>query len=223
MSVPTPSSHNQDPSQPAAPPQGAAGPVPPPVAEWTPGPNDEGGASAGREVRDAVLYGLGVAVVGVVFALLWVWMAPKVPLFTDGKAVYLKDPEGEEAFGSDGSFLLIGVVIGVVTGALVFYSRRIGGVGLAVGLGLGALAGSFLAWRLGVWLGPESDMAVAAKEAGKGATFDAPMKLQAKGVLLAWPLAALVTHLALTVVQWLRDAGAAPLGPPPPPPPVEKS
>ncbi|MFG3255831.1 hypothetical protein [Streptomyces sp. NPDC048172] len=219
MSVPTPSSHNQDPSQPGPPPQDAPGPgpgpFPPPVAEWTPGPNDEASATPGREVRDAVLYGLGVAAVGVVFALLWVWLAPRVPLFTDGKAVYLKDPEGEEAFGADGSFLLIGVVIGVVTGAIAFYARKLGGVGLVVGLGVGALAGSFLAWRLGVWLGPESDMVVAAKEAGKGATFDAPMKLQAKGALLAWPLAALVTHLALTVVQWLRDAGAAPLGPPP--------
>ena len=214
MTVPTPSSHNQDPSQPA-PPHGAPGPFPAPPPEWTPGPNDEAGESAGREARDLALYGLGVAVVGVLFALLWVWLAPRVPLFTDGKAVFLKDPEGEEAFGSDGTFLVIGAAIGVVTGALVFFLRKAGGVGLVVGLGVGALAGSFLAWRLGVWMGPESNLVVAAKEAGKGATFDAPMKLQAKGALLAWPLAALITHLALTVVQWLRDAGAAPLGPPP--------
>ena len=49
-------------------------------------------------------------------------------------------------------------------------------------LGLGGLLGSLLAWRLGIWLGPESDVIAHAKAVGKGVTFPAPLKLGAKGV-----------------------------------------
>ncbi|GDY42047.1 hypothetical protein SANT12839_029290 [Streptomyces antimycoticus] len=57
---------------------------------------------------------------------------------------------------------------------------------------------SVIAWRLGLWMGPTSDVVAHAKEAGKGVTFDGPLKLGAKGALLAWSVAAMVIHLALT-------------------------
>nr|WP_241266096.1 ABC transporter permease [Streptomyces boncukensis] len=153
---------------------------------------------------------MAVAVAGVVLGLLWLWLAPRVPLYTDGKAVYLKDPEGEEAIGADAVFVLLGIGFGLLTGAAVFLVRRSGGVGVVVGLVAGALLGSVIAWRLGVWLGPDTDVAAAARAAGKGATFDGPLKLQAKGALLAWPLAAVALHLVMTVVVWLKEAGSAP-------------
>lgn len=45
----------------------------------------------------------------------------------------------------------------------------------------------------------------AAKAAGKGVTFDAPLKLDAKGALLAWPIAAMGVHLGLTALFGPRD------------------
>ncbi|MDJ1135305.1 hypothetical protein NMN56_025735 [Streptomyces iconiensis] len=167
-----------------------------------------GGAIVRRELRDAALCVLGVAVLGVLFGLLWVWLAPKVPLFTDGKAVYLKDPEGEEAMGADGTFALLGLAFGALTGVLVYFLRRHGGVGIVVGLAVGGLLGSLLAWRTGVLLGPETDVVRAAKEAGRNATFDAPLKLQAKGVLLAWPFAAAALHLLFTAIFLPTDLPA---------------
>lgn len=157
------------------------------------------------EVRDGLLCALVVAVLGVGLGLLWLWLAPRVPLVTVDNAVFLKDPEGEEAVGADGTFVLLALGFGVVTGALAFLRSRAGGVGIVVGLAVGALLGSVLAWRLGVWLGPSSDLVAAAKAAGPGKTFHGPLKLQAKSALLVWPLLALLMHLLLIGVFGKRE------------------
>ncbi|AXE85251.1 hypothetical protein C1703_09595 [Streptomyces sp. Go-475] len=161
------------------------------------------------EVREAGVVALAVALGGVLLGALWWWLAPHVPLVgdvVDGNwVVYLKDTEGEQAVGVDGTFTLLGLAFGVVSALVVFLLRRRGGVPLVVGLAVGGLLGSLLAWRLGVWLGPAEDVVAHAREVGKGVTFSAPLKLGAKGALLAWPLAALVLHLGLTALFGPRD------------------
>jgi hypothetical protein len=161
------------------------------------------------EVRDAAVITVATAVAGVLLGLLWWWLAPHVPLVGDrvggGWVVYLKDSEGEQAVGVDGTFALLGLGFGVVSAVAVFLLRRRGGVPVVVALGVGALLGSLLAWRLGAWLGPESDVLAHAKAVGRGVTFSAPLKLGAKGALLAWPLGALVVHLGLTALFGPRD------------------
>lgn len=157
------------------------------------------------EVRQAAVVLVAVAVSGLLFGLLWLWLAPRVPLISDSTAVYLKDTEGEEAIASDGTFILLALAFGAVSGALVFLARRHGGIPLVAALAVGGLLGSVLAWRFGVYLGPTSDVVAHAKAAGKGVTFDAPLELNAKGGLLAWPVAAMVVHLALTALFGPRD------------------
>ncbi|MEH0552458.1 DUF2567 domain-containing protein [Streptomyces sp. B21-101] len=161
------------------------------------------------ELREAAVITVGVALVGVLLGLLWVWLAPQVPLvgeLSDGSwVVYFKDTEGEQAIGVDGTFTLLALACGAVSAAAVFMWRRRGGVPLVVALGLGGLLGSLLAWRLGVWLGPDSDVIAHAQAAGKGVTFSAPLKLGAKGALLAWSLAAMLVHLGLTALFGPRD------------------
>ncbi len=105
----------------------------------------------------------------------------------------------------DGVFTLLGLAFGLVSAVVVFLLRRRGGVPAVVALGLGGLLGSVLAWRLGVWLGPESDVLAHAQAVGKGVTFSAPLKLSAKGALLAWPFAGLLVHLGLTALFGPRD------------------
>ncbi|MDX3852840.1 hypothetical protein [Streptomyces sp. AK02-01A] len=158
------------------------------------------------EVRQAVLVTVAVAVAGVALGLLWLWLAPRIPLISDDTAVFLKDTEGEEAIGADGTFALLALAFGAVSAALVFLVfRKRGGVGLVVGLALGGVLGGLLAWQFGAWLGPTSDVVAHARAAGKGVTFDAPLELNAKGALLAWPVAAMVVHLALTALFGPRD------------------
>lgn len=157
------------------------------------------------EVRTGALVTIGVALGGVVLGLLWLWLSPKVPLISDGKAVYLKDSEGEQPIGGDGSFALLGLGLGAVSAALVFWRCRKGGIAVVVGLAVGGVAASLIAWRLGLFLGPTDDVVARAKEVGAGKVFDAPLKLRAKAALLAWPMAAMIVHLALTAAFGPRD------------------
>ncbi|MEU1616170.1 ABC transporter permease [Streptomyces sp. NPDC005722] len=163
-----------------------------------PFPEQESRMDPVRELKSGALTAVLVAVAGVVLGLLWLWLAPRIPLVSDGKAVYLKDTEGEQAIGADGTFVLLGLGIGVLTGALVFWRSRRGGVGVVLGMAVGAVLGSVLAWRLGTWLGPTSDLIAHARAVGAKKVFDGPLELQAKGAFLAWPIGAVLTHLVLT-------------------------
>lgn len=169
------------------------------------GPSGEGGTDVRREARDAALVALGVAVLGAVLGLLWLWLAPRVPLVSDGSAVFLERPEGEEAIGADGTFVLLGLAVGAVAGAAAFLARRAGGVGIVVGLTVGGVLGAVLAWRLGVWLGPTDDLAAHARAVGEGKVFDGPLQLHAKGALLAYPFGAVLVHLLCTALFGRRD------------------
>ncbi|MEW2291617.1 hypothetical protein ABZ719_02760 [Streptomyces sp. NPDC006743] len=229
LTPPTPP--NRRPSQPSEPSQasGAARPAgstqPPaqPPAGSAPGQPWQASAGGGtegsvygqdgpgmrRELREAAVVTVAVALGGVLLGLLWLWLAPRVPLVGNvtgnSWVVYLKDTEGEQAIGVDGTFTLLAVGFGVLSAAVVFLLRRRGGVPLVVALCVGALLGSLLAWRLGVWLGPQQDVVAHARSVGEGRTFSAPLRLGAKGALLAWPLAALVVHLAVTALFGPRD------------------
>ena len=157
------------------------------------------------EIWWAAVVLVAVAVSGLLLGLLWVWLAPRVPLVADSTAVFLKDTEGEEAIGVDGTFLLLGLAFGAVSAVVVFLFRRRGGVPLVLGLALGGLLASFVAWKFGVWLGPTDNVVQHARQVGQGVTFDAPLQLQAKGALLGWPIAAMAVLLALTAVFGPRD------------------
>ncbi|MEU4843575.1 ABC transporter permease [Streptomyces gilvosporeus] len=187
---------------------------------------EDGGPGLARELREAALIALVVALCGLLLGALWNWLAPHTPLISDTKAVYLKNTEGEEAIAADGTFILLSLALGVLTAAAVFLLRRRGGVPLVVALALGGLLGALLGWRMGMWLGPTVDVAAHAKQVGPGVTFDGPLLLGMKGALLAWPVAATLTHLVLTAlfgpadpqpaVYWPAAEGTpAPDGPPP--------
>ncbi|MFE1288105.1 AAA family ATPase [Streptomyces sp. NPDC058751] len=176
------------------------------------------------EVREAAVITVALALAGALLGVLWAWLAPHVPLVSDGTAVYIKDTEGEQAVGVDGTFTLLALGFGALSALVVFLVRRRGGVPLVIALALGGLLGSLLAWRVGIWLGPAQDVVAHAKAVGKGVTFSAPLKLGAKGALLAWSLSALVVHLGLMALFGPRDldpyeqkpypADAPPQGPP---------
>lgn len=166
----------------------------------------EPGPELRAELVQASLVAIAVAVSGVLLGLLWLWLAPRVPLVWAGDgAVYLKNSEAEDAIGADGMFVLLALAFGAVTALVVFLLFRQGGIALVIGLAIGGVLASVIAWRLGVWLGPSADIAAHAKEVGKGVAFDGPLKLRAKGALLSWSVAAMVVHLALTGVFGPRD------------------
>ncbi len=161
------------------------------------------------DLRDGALVAVGVTVLGLVLGLLWLWLAPRVPLVgdqSDGSwVVYLKDSEGEQAIGVDGTFALLAAAFGAVSAVAVFLWRRRGGIPLVVGLTVGGVLASVVAWKLGAWLGPTGDVIAHAKSAGKGVTFSAPLKLGAKGALMVWSIVGLLVHLGVTALFGPRD------------------
>nr|WP_202419250.1 ABC transporter permease [Streptomyces sp. YIM 132580] len=158
------------------------------------------------ELRQSGLVVVAVALAGIALGLLWLWLAPRIPLVSDGSAVFLQNSEGEEAIGADGTFVLLAAGFGVLSAAAVFWRLRRGGVFVVVGLALGGVLGSLLAWRVGVWLGPSSDVVARAREVGKGVVFDAPLELHAVAVaVLVWPFVALALHLLLTAAFGPRE------------------
>ncbi|MFI6649636.1 ABC transporter permease [Streptomyces sp. NPDC050529] len=157
------------------------------------------------DLRRAALVALAVTVAGVALGLLWLWLAPRVPLVSDDTAVFLSNSEGEEAIGADGTFALLALAFGAVSAGLAFWFHRKGGIALVVGLAVGSGLGSLLAWLIGTQLGPTDDVVAHAREVGKGVIFDAPLELHAKVALLAWPFAAVAVHLGLTALFGPRD------------------
>ncbi|KND38724.1 DUF2567 domain-containing protein [Streptomyces acidiscabies] len=190
---------------------------PSPRGDWPPPPPEGYGEVVGvkdraelpADLRDGALVAVGVTVLGLVLGLLWLWLAPRVPLVgdqSDGSwVVYLKDSEGEQAIGVDGTFTLLALAGGALSAVGVFLWRRRGGIPLVVGLTVGGVLASVVAWKLGTWLGPSSDVIAHAKSAGKGVTFSAPLKLGAKGALMVWSIGGLLVHLGLTALFGPRD------------------
>ncbi|MEU6949553.1 DUF2567 domain-containing protein [Streptomyces sp. NPDC046316] len=183
----------------AVPPDGRPSPYPPM-------PPGDGAPSVATELRQAAVVAAVSTVAGVALGLLWLWLAPRVPLISDGKAVFLRNSEGESAVGADGTFVLLALGFGAVAAALVFLFHRHGGVGLVLALAAGGVLGSLLGWGVGTFLGPTHDVVAHAREVGAGVQFDAPLKLEMwAGAMLAWPLAAMIVHLSLTALFGPRD------------------
>lgn len=161
-------------------------------------------------------------VAGAALGLLWLWLAPRVPLISDGKAVFLRHSEGEAAIGADGTFVLLALGFGAVAALVVFLFHRHGGVALVLALAAGGVLGSLLAWGVGTYLGPTHDVVGHAKAVGSNVVFEAPLKLEMwQGAILAWPLAAMIVHLGVTAVFGPRDP--EPEWPPTPPTPPTPS
>lgn len=159
----------------------------------------------------------GSALLGLLMGLIWHWVAPKVPLYADSQAIYLLNPEGEQSIAADMYFGVIGLVCGLITGGLAYWRSRAreGGLGVAFGLALGGLLGGYIAWKLGVALGPGSNIIATAKAVPLGRTFYGPLALTAKAVLLAWPAAALLALVALTGMFTPKQATEVTLWGPP--------
>ncbi|WP_330238411.1 ABC transporter permease [Streptomyces sp. NBC_00525] len=195
---------------------------------WAPPVRETDPEEVRQELRKAGVVAAAVTVSGVLLGLLWLWLAPRVPLISDGTAVFLNNSEGEESIGADGTFALLGLAFGAVAAGLAFWYERRGGIWLTAGLALGSVLGSLLAWQVGTRLGPTDDVVAHAREVGKGVVFDAPLELHAKGMLLAWALGAMVVYLLLAAAWgprefegewasyggWGPDAAPAPAAPP---------
>jgi hypothetical protein len=137
------------------------------------------------------------AALGIAAGFVWIAAAPKLQLEVRGDAAIPVRPEGEALIGIDGTFALIAIGGGVLCAiAAYLWLRR--GIGVVCALVAGGALAAWLAAYVGGWAGP----AALATHRGDpdGTVFTQPLDLRATGVILLWPIAALLVYLLLMLV-----------------------
>ncbi len=142
-------------------------------------------------VRRSLLVVGTLLLAGIVAGVLWALLAepPGYTVNADGASM------GETAAGAQfgvevlyaGLALAFGLLLGVLTGLRL---PQYGWV-IAVALVIGSLGAAFLSYAVGRWLGPP-DPSQSVTGAPVGAVVPIQLDVAARGVLLVWPVAALV-------------------------------
>lgn len=141
-----------------------------------------------------------VTMAGAVVGLIWSATSPKLslPAVVAGSEATFKSQ-----IAADGRFLLLGIVAGVVcAGVLVAFGQR--GPGAVVGLAVGGVLAALVANRTGVIAQHDATFS-ALRSLGishSARVLDlVDFRVRAQGVLLAWPLAALIVHGLATMLH----------------------
>lgn len=147
-----------------------------------------------RLLRDLLLVHLPAALL---VGLLWWQLSPRLQYTVVGGTAYLLDePAIDRVISGDGIFAVLGVAAGALCATvLLLLDHR--GPALPVGVAVGGLLGSGGAWVVGTWLGPGSLAGLAAGAADRTVLAAGP-ELNAYGVLLLWPIVAVLVVLATT-------------------------
>lgn len=131
--------------------------------------------------------------------LLWLGLAPAV------EATYGARPteaQLDRIFGAEAVFAAVMTVAGVASAALGRGWLRRAGPFAVVGLVVAGLVGSIVAWRVGVWAGPDPVESLTELTAGDAVRL--PLVLRSYGLLLVWPIA------ASFVTLWIATLSTAP-------------
>lgn len=156
---------------------------------------------------------LACVVAGALVGVAWEMLTPLPKFQVVGDRILLPGAEDESAVAADGWFAACAAVAGLVSGVVVFVRVREPRIRVLAGLTLGGLLAAVIAWRVGVAIGPDSVRAGAAGVAD-GEFFSGPLELSALGVLLSWPLTAVITYFALAAgLDRDRPARDTPPGP----------
>lgn len=145
--------------------------------------------------------------VGAVLGVIWWRVAPRVMVEVTADGLALVDPAGKAFIAADGWFAVLGALAGLVCGVIGVLRWRRDGIGLAVGEAAGGVLGALVAMLVGQWLGRSTLDGSAAV----GTIAEASLQVRATGVLLAWPLVALLVVVAVAVSFGLDDP--EPVGP----------
>jgi hypothetical protein len=137
------------------------------------------------------------ALAGLPVGLLWRAVAPLPRIIKRADGLYRAGGEGNEAaIAADGWFALFALLAGVLIALAVYLRTRPGRVVPLLALAAGGLLGAAVAWRVGVLLSP-GPIEETARGLDVGSRFAAPLKVSAFGVLLAWPMGAVITYFAV--------------------------
>jgi hypothetical protein len=151
--------------------------------------------AAGWPAR-VVLVLLAIVVAGAAVGIAWRFVAPLPQFRVLGGQLASTQTEGETAVAADAWFGMCALVAGAVTAVVVFALVRAARIDVLLGLTLGSLAAAVVAWRVGLVLSP-GPLPAHPSALADGTRLEGPLRMSAKGVLFAWPLAAVGVYFAL--------------------------
>jgi hypothetical protein len=135
-------------------------------------------------------------VAGLLVGLLWFLLAPEFAVEMVGGELRPSGPMGESRFAADAWFAIISGIAGVLITLVLFTRHRHRPVETMCALVIAGLAGSVVAWRLGVLLGP-APITGALDDLAEGTRLELPLGLGATGTLLAWPIGSVAAVIVM--------------------------
>lgn len=117
---------------------------------------------------------------------------------SDGQIV-MGPIEATKTVGIDAVYLFVSIPMAFVLGVALTWWRRRTPVTTVVLIALTSLIAAALMERFGLWLGP-ADPGSVLKHAAAGATAPVRLQVQATGVLLGWPAAAVLGSLLVLLL-----------------------
>ncbi len=161
------------------------------------------------QLRIGAVATLVIAVLGVPAGLLWTTVAPRTTYVIAGGKAFLGDPESQTLIAADGWFAVLTASAGLLCGVVAYVlAGRLREIGLLAALGAGGIAAGLIAWRVGSLIG-RSSFQHDVRTAHDGATAKGALHLHAGGVVLAWPLLAIVVFGLLEAVDVARRESRA--------------
>jgi hypothetical protein len=146
------------------------------------------------QLRIGVAATLVIAVLGVPAGLLWTAVAPRTTYVIAGGKAFFADPESQTLIAADGWFAVLTAAAGLLCGfAAYLLAGRLRDMGLLAGLGTGGIVAGLVAWRVGHMVGL-SAFHHQVRTGRYGVTAKAALDLHAVGVVIAWPLIAIVVY-----------------------------
>jgi hypothetical protein len=169
------------------------------------------------DVWTALLGTVGVILLGVPGAFIWVWLAPRTVGIAGGKGRSgLVDGTTKAFVGADVTFLFVGIGAGLLSACVAAVVARHRGTAVSVAMAAGGLAASVLA----AWLGRTLSGGPVAHwqdhyASGNHRYF---IELGARPFLVAWPLAALLVTFVVGLLTPDRPVEVEPTEAAPSPP-----
>ena len=173
---------------------------------------------AQRSAIAAIVVTVVVAALGAAVGWLWSEITPRLQVIKSDQGFLYADPEPEQPIAADGTFLLMGLGLGIVLAILVWVLlRRYRGGAMLIAITVGSLAGSVLAYWVGHKIGVAQFNAVRFS-APLGAHLSAPVTLRAtdlnfdqsflpSGVVAGQALAAAFVYTTLAGFSAYEDLG----------------
>jgi len=152
---------------------------------------------AGARVAGAVTAAL--VLLGAPVGLIWARVSPRIAVSFSAQGPSLDHPESSEFFAADGTFLIVLLLAGLVSGALVWRFTRGHGVGVPVGLAAGGLLGGLVARSVGERVVVDSRLVQTCRQAACD-IYDGTLQVRSPGLIAVWAVVALVVLVALTAI-----------------------